>query len=76
LLRKKPGGAAEIVEEVRIVRLLLQCGLQILNRVGELPRLLLGNPKRTLFVSEFQMRKRARTIPSAKIFLVASGRPV
>ena len=55
LLREQSAGAAEIVEQVRIIGPLLQCRLQILDRFGELACLHLGNPEGALFVGTIQM---------------------
>ena len=58
LLGEQSGGAAKIVEQVGIVGPLLQCGLQVRDRFGELAGFDLRNSEGSLLVSPLQMRDR------------------
>ncbi len=58
LLGEQTAGAAQIVEQIRIVRAFLQRSLQIRNGFGELTRLNLRDAQRTLLMDPAEMRNR------------------
>ena len=48
LLRQQTAGPAEVIQEIRIIRMRGQCRLQICDRLGQLPGLDLRDSQRGL----------------------------